>query len=386
MSWRLKIRAFINDNFGFILGVLALVLVLSLTVTAMTYLFPGSQDVERTVATWDTTETVSHEAPVVGDSEVFAGTLENRTVYFTRVTPVLTGIQSFRYHGADRGSLDVDMDAKLLLRSTTESGEREIEYWRTTRKLNSTSSQNVSPGEPVHLGFEMNVSEIRNQADNIDSKLGTSGRTEAILNVTVRYSGSIEGQPVTETTTYSLPILLQGPTYLVLDDEPKTTSHSRTEIQRKPATYGPIRSIVSPICTMLSTVLIGVFLYFGGVTSLQRNRFEMTADERQYLEYLNHRSEFDEWISTIRLPENARERPVAEAATLEDLVDFAIDTDNGVIADPESHEFYVVQDGFLYTYRRPKAATNPSLLNHPEEVLWERDAETSTEGSLETED
>jgi hypothetical protein len=47
------------------------------------------------------------------------------------------------------------------------------------------------------------------------------------------------------------------------------------------------------------------------------------------------------------------ERPQAEASSLKDLVDFAIDNDTGVVEDPETGVYYAVTGDLLYTYRPP---------------------------------
>ncbi|WP_224449877.1 DUF5305 family protein [Haloprofundus salilacus] len=75
---------------------------------------------------------------------------------------------------------------------------------------------------------------------------------------------------------------------------------------------------------------------------------DITAAERRRLAYLDERLEFEEWISTVRLPSSAREKPRAEASSLGDLVDIAIDTQNAVLADPDEEAYYVVGDEYLY--------------------------------------
>lgn len=61
---------------------------------------------------------------------------------------------------------------------------------------------------------------------------------------------------------------------------------------------------------------------------------------------------------TILLPDEAHELPQAEAETLADLVDFAIDTDNAVVERPDAEEFSVVHDGYRYVYRPPSLPTS----------------------------
>lgn len=70
----------------------------------------------------------------------------------------------------------------------------------------------------------------------------------------------------------------------------------------------------------------------GGLAYARREvDLALAPTEREYLSYRDDRAEFAEWITAIRLPESVHERPEAEASTLRDLVDFAIDNDTGVV-------------------------------------------------------
>jgi hypothetical protein len=76
-----------------------------------------------------------------------------------------------------------------------------------------------------------------------------------------------------------------------------------------------------------------------------------TGREREQLEYKDDTRDFEEWISTIRLPDEVFDRPQAEATSLGALVDFAIDTNNSVIEDPNERAYYVLHEDYLYIYR-----------------------------------
>ncbi len=93
-------------------------------------------------------------------------------------------------------------------------------------------------------------------------------------------------------------------------------------------------------------------MVLGGLVAVRsRGRLALSSTEQELLAYEDEREDFDEWISTIKLPDEAFDLPRAEAASLGALVDFAIDTDNSVIEDPDDGAYYVVHDGYLYTYQ-----------------------------------
>ncbi len=75
--------------------------------------------------------------------------------------------------------------------------------------------------------------------------------------------------------------------------------------------------------------------------------------ELERLRVTGEREEFDEWVSAGTLPDEVRERSRVTVASLEDLVDVAIDCDRRVIED-ETEEggtaYYVVDGDLLYVY------------------------------------
>lgn len=103
-------------------------------------------------------------------------------------------------------------------------------------------------------------------------------------------------------------------------------------------------------------------------------RLALTEAEREWLAYRDDRTDFDDWISTIRLPEEARDLPVAEADTLADLVDFATDTDNAVLESADGERSHVVHDGYRYTFEAP-----PDPTRTPEERETTGTGEQTTE-------
>ena len=87
----------------------------------------------------------------------------------------------------------------------------------------------------------------------------------------------------------------------------------------------------------------------------------LTPHERAYLRYLDDRSEFEDWINRITLPDATLDRPVAEADRLRDLVDFALDNDTGVIEDTQTGEYHVLTSDVRYTFDPPEPEPTPSL-------------------------
>jgi hypothetical protein len=95
----------------------------------------------------------------------------------------------------------------------------------------------------------------------------------------------------------------------------------------------------------------------------RRDALELTAAERDYHAFRDDRAEFDEWVVRARLPESVLDRERADAETLADLVDYAIDADVGVVEDTRTGAFYAVTPELLVAFDPPELHDDPSPLS-----------------------
>jgi hypothetical protein len=207
----------------------------------------------------------------------------------------------------------------------------------------------LSPGERVTSSFTIDVDAVTNETARIREQLGSNtGEREVLVRAVTEFEGQVNGDRVDRTSNATLAIEPQGSTYEVSEtgsDRETVTQTAQIEVERS---YGFLRTALGPI------LLVGGFGGAGGLALARRkNLVELSNAELDRLSYLDDREQFDEWISQIALPAAAFDLPEAEAASLGALVDFAIDTDNGVVESPDEAAFYVVHDGYLYTYRPP---------------------------------
>jgi hypothetical protein len=132
-------------------------------------------------------------------------------------------------------------------------------------------------------------------------------------------------------------------------------SGGQTEQVRRRATYGPVRRVGGPLAVVLSLGVLGVLLYGRWSDSLS-----VSETEREWLAYRAQRSEFDEWITTGRVPVDAGGDPVIDVDTLEGLADVAIDMNNRVIEDDRREAFVVFTDRRQYRFERPPEPSDGS--------------------------
>lgn len=347
----LRLRRLLGEQFTTVVAVLAVLALVGGAMTYATHVAPETTTEERVVSTWESAGTFDHSATVTRENPVFPvdSQLQNRVVYFSRVAPVVDGQYTFRYRASESGELATSIDVELVTRSVTGEESEETVIWETTRTLREERAT-VAPGTGARVPFGFNVSDVAAERDRIADRLGgTTGTTETVVRAVVDVEGTVNGRSVDTQQVHTLPVALDGNTYRVGPVEPQTRQFETTRTVTTTRTYGPLRSVGAPALTLLATVGLA-----GLVVARSQYQFELTEAEQEWLAYRKQREEFDEWITTFALPEEAYDRPRAEASSLADLVDFAIDTDNGVIEAPDGSEFSVLDGAYRYVYRPPE--------------------------------
>ena len=345
---RLRLRAVLNAQSTAILVACLLLAAVGAGLVYTTHVDPGTETESRTVSSLTVESQYEHSATVTEPNAVFetGAVLDGRSTYFTRIAPELDVDVATSYAASSAENVTVELDSVLVIRNV---GEGDTVYWRQTEPLASETVSGVAPGETVNASFTLNSTAIDGRVASIEEQLGASpGETETFVATEVAVDGSIGGVPTASTQTLDMPVTHGGDTYSVEDPGVQSDTTSRSEQVTVEREYGVLRSFGGPLLLLVGLAGAGGIRY-----AAREHDLALTPAERRYLSYRDDRSEFDEWITTFRLPSSVHERPTAEAGSLRDLVDFAIDNDTGVVEDPETGAFHAVSGEFVYTYRPP---------------------------------
>jgi len=345
---RLRVRALLDARFALCVLVLLALAGAGAWASYGAHVAPGTHVERHTVDSWRANGSFTHRATVVHAENVSVfedgQVVRNRSVYFRRLMPVLDGTFRLDYAG-DGAPLHANVTSRLVVASVADRGGTRTVYWRTSDPLASTETT-VEPGGRATLPFRLNVTRTLRDARARSDRLGSPGR----LNATVRVTATVRRERPNarpHTLTAVLPIEAGSNVYAVRA-APASTSDARTETVTVPNAVGPPRALGGPLL-----LLAGL----GGLLALSfarwRGALALDETEREWLAYRDDRRDYDEWIVAVRLPDAADALPVADAASLADLVDFAIDTDNAVLESPADGAYHVVHDGYHYTYRPP---------------------------------
>ena len=315
--------------------------------TYSAYAAPDDETEQRTVEAWSATAGFTHSAEVQVENEVFeiGEELPNQPVYFATVAPELDG-QFEYYYDAPDGDVSVNVQFERVVRAVDDDGG---EYWSVSEPLNGTSEESVEPGEPVDASFTVDVAELENESERIESSIGSSpGTVESVVVAHVTMEGDVDGESVQHTEAYELLIEPDGDTYEV--DGPTNERHAeeRTEESEVAAAATDLRGPIGGLAVMLASLgALGAL-----VATKRKGALAPPQAELDRLRAEHERERFDEWITTGRVPEEFHGRSRIEVDTLEGLVDVAIDCDRRVLEDRSKGDvaYYVVNEGLLYVY------------------------------------
>lgn len=350
---RLRGRTLLADYRSLVIVVCLIIAGVGGLVAHTAYVDPGTETSERTVASWTTAGSFDHSATVTRENPLFRDgrILTDRRAYFQRITPVVDGTYQFEY-AADGGNVSTRTEAMLVV----ESVDDDTVFWRRTTRLGQFSDSNVPPRRAVELPFSVNISRTAGLIDRVQETVGRSpGDVRVAVRTTTTYEGQIEGHQVQRSRTDEF-VLASGEAAFQVDETTSGESQARvTTTETQLVRYGPLRRVGGPLALIVGLVVAGV------VAALDPGQLTLSATEQQRLAFLRDRREYAEWISAIRPPAETNDFPTAEADTVADLVDFAIDSDNGVLFDWPNDRYCVIESGTLYVYQPPQPMNRRSL-------------------------
>lgn len=342
---RLRARAILSSWFIVLVGLAIVFGGVGMWATYTAHVDPGTTTEQRTTTAWSATGEFVHSATVTRQNPLYpVGTeLTNRSTYFRKTTPELDGAFTVSQRGLT-SDVSVDLTATLLLQSADE----ETTYWTDQRQLNETTAAGVGT-RPVTIGFDLNVTRVAERIAEIEAGIGSApGETSAAVVVTGEISGTTDGAQSRLTFSRRLSLDLGGDTYAV-----STPGDPEERVQREvtvetPREYGPLRAIGGPLAFVVGALATGGLAY-----AAREDQLSLDGAERERLAYLHDRAEFDEWIVSVRSPPVDDDQMVAEAASLADLVNLAIDSDAAVLENSTDETFHVIVDGVRYRYDPP---------------------------------
>jgi hypothetical protein len=350
-DWRVRARRLLDERFALLAGGLAVLLLLGGWLTVGAYAGTADRTVteQRVVGSWETTGSYQHAARVTEETQLFerGRLLENRSAYFQRVSPLLTGQYRFDFESSVDGRLDVTATQRVMLRQVAGRDDQQTVVWERTRRT-GTVSETLAPGENLTVPFSFNATALAVRAGEINDGLGVDrGETKVLLVTSVTYEGSVANRELQRRENHTATLQFEGGTYRIAGATNRTEAEltEPVTVDRPP---GFVAGVGGPLL-----FAVGFFGLAGLVAGRAQGLFAVPEAERALARHRQARDELGEWVTVGELPGEMRDRPVVSVDDLQGLVDVAIDTDERVIEDATDGRYYVVHDGHLYEYEPP---------------------------------
>ena len=361
---RLKLRSLIDTYWTLIFVVLLVVTMVGVGLTYGAYGQTQVEPVEEVESSWTQEIEYTHSATVVRANPLFpvGSEFTNAQTYLSQIAPEAQISVASSYQASQAEDVRVRAESDLIVRSVEQQiagpeGEEELsgpggeptEYWRDERSLDDVEAENVQPGEAVEHDFELNVSQIEAQIEEIEQTVGsTPGDLDIRIVTTVTIEGTIDGHEETYSRTVEAPIAIDADTYSITNPNQGTDRIERTTtdlVEREP---GPVRSLGGPMVIFGGVAGMVIF----GVGRLS-GWFRLSDREQEHLTYLIDREEYAEWIKRVKLPDEARDKPVGQADSLADLARLAIDAEVPLLQEPGTEQYHAVTNNYHYTFDPP---------------------------------
>jgi hypothetical protein len=291
-----------------------------------------------------------HGTTVTRDTEVFSAgeDLTNRSLYFTTASPKLEGTYTVSHDNTDGNPAATSTDLSLVIRAVEERNGNQVVHWETRDSLETLDGVEIEDGEATATTVSVDIPTILNRTEAIQNDLGAApGQTEVLLVADTTVESSVDGETFTDTRTDRIEIVPGRSVYRVSTTTQGASSYEATEQVTRTIEPTRLELYGGPALCALGLLCMA---FLG--TARWRGWLAVTGRERGRRGWERGRDDFDEWISTARIPDAGDRTPVP-TDSLVDLVDIAIDSDRRVLEDGD--RYAVLVDSEIYTYTAPSA-------------------------------
>ncbi|NHX37772.1 MULTISPECIES: DUF5305 family protein [Halolamina] len=318
-------------------------LVVGVVGVAATLMYPPTTTVTEVTdsATVETGTTM--RAPVEGEHAMYddGEVLTDEPVYIRAVAPNLSVTASTR---SPPDGVDIEQRLSIVYEASSSADG----VFRERRDVLRTTTDRVEQeGQAVNTTVSIEIAEIARTLNTMRDEIGDAGGITAYLHVETVYDGpEYEGTLENRAPLSVSEDAYRLPTTDLRQDHPTTTSVTQPDPRQVFEVPLPeLGSVVVPHWTPL----FGVLAVLGGLAigaARYGREFSVTRERATV-----HRLRYAEWISTGELPATLAAHPfVVPMASLQALVDVAIDSETRVVHDASQDCYAVLTAGALYVF------------------------------------
>jgi len=370
---RNRIRYLLGRYFDLAFALLLLVAVVSGYVAYSAYTETETVTQEEVASVATTLSEFRHGAEVQENAVVFEEgiRLEDRTLYFTSITPILNGTYLVRHGGGNPEPADARIELRMVLRSVGNDGQV---YWKDTQRLTSRNLSSLEPGVPMEANFSINVTDTLERIDSIRENLSASpGSAEVLVVAESAVEGTVGNESYADVRSERMVLSPGRGTYSVSSETKGRHRYEETiTVRREEET--PLNLIYAYLLVLFLSLAGSAFLY----RKKEEGELSPTKEEMEAVEFERERARFEDWISEGSVQD--MDKKEVRMSSLEDVVDVAIDAERRVVED--GGEYVVLVDDVKYTYT-PSVSQTGSDEKTP--TSGDQDAEETDDETTEAE-
>ena len=288
----------------------------------------------------------------------------NESAYYFVTSPIPEFSFVYRINASDSANITATPKVSIIAMCKKNDNHNKKILWQREFPVTPTSSigpyivKNTDGSDNFSYRFTFNAAAIENNVENTYHKLDYSPKhsntfypsdIEYEIKTLVTYNGTINGKQVENTTSFVLPMTMTKSYYELSNDVSTniTNYNNETVSVQNPFT---IKTIKYPLASMLISIIaiIGI-IYCRAIYNPNLVHMAKLEQERMH-------SQFREFISEGKIPENKNSLMAIEIASLQELINAAVDMNERVIYDSSENIYFVIHNGVLYYFTKIKVA------------------------------
>jgi hypothetical protein len=359
----LKLKNILRKNWIIFFAIFGLLFLFSNYQIYLKYVNPSFEDKNITVSSYTQYGNYSYSTKVSAQNPIYlTGTIldMNESAYYFVTSPVPDFSFVYRVNASDSVNITAMPKVSIIAMCKNKDDQNPKILWQREFPVTPTSStgpfivKNIDGSDNFTYRFTFNAAAIENNVENTYYKLDYSPKHSSTFSTSsmvyeikalVAYNGIINGKKVENVTSFVLPMTM-AKSYYELSDNISTniTNYNNETISvQNPFT-------VETIKYSLASMLISIVAIIGIIYC--RAKYNPDPVRIAKLEQEKMHARFREFISEGKLPENRNSLMALEIASLQELINAAVDMNERVIYDSGANIHFAIHNGVLYYFTK----------------------------------
>jgi hypothetical protein len=329
----------------------------------LSYTNPSFEDKNITVSSYTQYGTYSYSTIASKQSPLYLkGTVldMNESAYYFATSPIPKFSFVYRINASDSAKITATPKVSIIAMCKKKDNRDDKVLWQREFPVTPTSStgpfivKNIDGSDDFTYKFTFNAAAIENNIENTYNKLDYSPKHSNTfytsdmayeIKTLVAYNGIINGKQVENTTSFVLPMTITRSYYELSNNVSTniTNYNNETVNVQNPFT---VETVKYPLASMLLSVIAIIGIVYCRAT-YNPNPVNMAKLEQERMHSL-----FREFISEGKIPENRNSLMSIEIASLQELINAAVDMNERVIYDSSANIHFTIHNGVLYYFTK----------------------------------